>query len=221
MLNWKGPARVLEALDHADFQLPSLYLAHIESVCENRGLNFSAKPEIIEFCRQFVSIGGRVPDLRNVGPCAISWFEDAGITKGFRNSIDARMRIESSREQSLVDIDPATPIHDLIDKIMERSNHLSRGKTRSGFQGYFADAGPDTRLWLLVKPRRYDADVPVEFAVESPNKLAHLGNLRFTVPGMHMYFQFTSPDTNLARCVAVTRCAELLAHSLAEDLNSV
>jgi hypothetical protein len=219
--NWSGPRRVWDGLERSGFHAPTLYVRHIQGICEELGLADNARHAVAGFCRAYLAAGAQLPNINEVSPCVVSWVDDARHTPKLRADLATQIRSETL-DTSVYDVfDDGAPFDELLDRIMLRSRFETGEQAALSKSGYFISMPSVGLLWLVLEKRRlhnFEAPgkLPLSFVLEIQQSVIVLDELKFLVPGVSWYFMPADRESAVLGLSAIVRSGELLAESLAE-----
>lgn len=219
--NWSGPRHVWDGLERSGFRAPTLYVRHIQGICEELGVADNARDAVAGFCRAYLAAGAQLPNINEVSPCVASWVDDARHTPELRTDLAIQMRTETSNTNAYDVFDDGAPIDELLDRIMLCSRFEVGEQATLGRPGYFISIPSRGLLWLIPEKRRlhnFEAPgkLPLSFALQVQHAAIILDDLKFVVPGVSWYFMPVDRETAIHGLSAIVRSGELLAESLAE-----
>jgi hypothetical protein len=219
--NWNGPGHVWDGLERAGFRAPTLYVRHIQGICEELGLADNARDAVASFCRAYLAAGAQLPNINEVSPCVVSWVDDARHTPKLRTDLATQIRMETSDTSAYDVFDDGAPIDELLDRIMLRSRFEVGEQAALSRSGYFISIPSDGLLWLVLEKRRlhnFEAPgkLPLSFVLQIQQTVIVLDDLKFVVPGVSWYFMPEDRDSAVLGLCAIVCAGELLAESLSD-----
>jgi hypothetical protein len=219
--NWGGPRHVWDGLERSGFHAPTLYVRHIQGICEELRIADNAHDAVAGFCRAYLGAGAQLPNISDVSPCVVSWVNDARHTPKLRADLAMQIQRETLNTSTHGVFDDGAPIDELLDRITLRSRFEVGEQAALSRAGYFISMPPDSLLWLVLEKRRlhnFEAPgkLPLSFVLQVQQTVTVLDDLKFVVPGVSWYFMPADRESSILGLNAIVRTGELLAESLAE-----